>query len=70
MKKVKLLAVLFLNIVLFSFLTSCSMSYRGTSYGRVIKKCPTANPTSFFFMQGTGKPFLPRYAMSRRPIQK
>ena len=69
MKKVKLLAVLFSNIVLFCFLTtSCTVSYRGTSYGRVIDKCPTTNPTSFFFMQGTGRPFLPKYAVRRKPL--
>lgn len=69
MKKVKLSIVLFSNILLFCFLTSCSMSYRGTSYGRVIKSCPTLNPTSFFYMQGTGKPFIPKNVFLRRPLK-
>ena len=58
----KLLAVL-MSVIL---LSSCTVSYRGTMYGRVNRQCPTLNPQSFFFERGTGKPFLPRNVFLKR----
>ena len=47
-------------------LSSCTVSYRGTMYGRVNRQCPTLNPQAFFFEQGTGKSFLPKYVFKRK----
>lgn len=56
--------VLFICVVLIA--TSCTVSYSGTGYGRINKSCPTMNLNSFFYEQGTGKPFLPRTVFKRR----
>lgn len=58
----KKLLVILVSIML---LASCTVSYRGTAYGRVNTKCPTMNTEAFFFKQGTGKSFLPRYVFKK-----
>lgn len=45
--------------------SSCTVSYQGTSYGRVNRKCPTMNQTAFFYEYGTGKQFLPKYVFRK-----
>lgn len=46
--------------------SSCAVSYRGTSYGRVLDKCPTINPTAFFYKQHTGVSFLPKNVFRKK----
>jgi hypothetical protein len=60
----KKLLVILISIILLG--SSCTVSYRGTMYGRVSKKCPTLNTQAYFFEQGTGKSFLPKYVFTRK----
>lgn len=59
----KRICFLLITAIVFS---SCSVSYFGTSYGRVKKNCPMANPTAYFYKKGTGKSFVPRNVFLKR----
>lgn len=58
----KKLLVILVSIML---LSSCTVSYRGTAYGRINRTCPTVNTQAFFYQQGTGKSFLPKYVFKK-----
>ena len=55
--------LLFLSVVLLA--SSCTVSYLGTNYGKVNRKCPTMNQTAFFYEYGTGKQFMPKYVFRK-----
>lgn len=46
--------------------SSCSVSYLGTSYGKINKNCPTMNTTAFFYKQHTGVSFLPKNVFRKK----
>lgn len=46
--------------------SSCTVSYTGTSYGRINRNCPTMNTSAFFYKQHTGGSFLPKNVL-RKP---
>ena len=57
---------IYIFVIMAIMLSSCSVTYFGTSYGRIRKNCTMTNQTAYFYKRGTGKNFLPKYVFLKR----